>query len=90
MDDFLNQISKGGQKKKKRLKWILPHIRVKVIDRNSDLYLQKVIVTEILNDRQFECRDETGKVHSNLVEKDVQTVVPKVGIVMILKGIHKG
>lgn len=36
---------KGQEKKPKRLKWILPQIKIKVIDKTSKHYLKKTIVT---------------------------------------------
>lgn len=33
------------EKKKKRLKWVVPSIKVKVVDKSSKYYLKKVIVT---------------------------------------------
>lgn len=40
-----------GEKKKKRLKWIVPNIRVKIVDKNSKYYLKKVVVNEVLNEK---------------------------------------
>lgn len=42
-------MNEEGDKKKKRLKWIVPNIRVKIIDKHSKFYLKKVLVSEVLN-----------------------------------------
>lgn len=80
--------------KKKRLKWIVPGIRVKIVDKSSSLYLKKVVVTDLISDREFEClyEGESGnKLIRDLREKDVQTVVPKPGqLILILRGSHQG
>ena len=34
-----------GERKKKRLKWVVPGIRVKVVDNDSPFYLKKVVVS---------------------------------------------
>lgn len=43
----------GEEKKKKKIKWILPQIRVKVIDPKSQYYLKKLVVCDVLTDRDF-------------------------------------
>jgi hypothetical protein len=40
-------------RKKKRLKWVVPHIRVKVINSTSPHYLKKFTVTDLIDDRDF-------------------------------------
>ena len=78
-------------KKKKKLKWVVPQIKIKVVDTKSPFYLKKFIVTELLSDREFECRDETGKTINDLSEKMIQTCIPKQGgPVLILRGNHTG
>ena len=70
--------TKENEKKKlKRLKWIIPQIKIKVVDKNSKWYLKKLLVTDILSEKQFECKDEKGNFINDLREKDVQTVIPK-------------
>jgi ribosomal protein S4E len=74
---------------------VIPNIRVKIVDKKSKYYLKKVVVTEVLNEREFECiyRDEQGQklFLKDLREKDIQTVVPKPGgDVVIVRGSHAG
>ena len=65
-------------------------MRIKIVDKNSKFYLKKVVVVDMLDEREFEClyEGEEGKsMIRNLREKDVQTIVPKVGEnVLILSG----
>ena len=37
--------------KRKKLKWIVPGIKLKITDKNSNLYLKTVLVTDLLSDR---------------------------------------
>lgn len=73
---------------------MVPGIKVKIVDKNSSLYLKKVIVTDLVSEREFECLyegDEGQRLVRDLREKDIQTVLPKLGqVVMILKGGHQG
>ena len=61
----LEKGEEGEDKKKKRLKWMVPNIRVKIIDKKSKYYLKKVLVTEVPSAKEFEClyRDEQGQKH---------------------------
>jgi hypothetical protein len=77
------------------LKWVVPNIRVKVVDKRSKYYLKKVVVTELLSDREFECFYVDDRGHKvflrELREKDLQSSVPRVGeTVLILRGNHCG
>jgi ribosomal protein L24 len=83
-----------GERKKKRLKWVVPNIRVKIVDKKSKYYLKKAVVSEVLNEREFECfLSEGGRREfvKTLREKDLQTVVPKPGgEVVVVRGSHTG
>ena len=69
----------------------MPQIKIKIIDSKSPFYLKKLIVTELLSDREFECRDEAGRTINDLNEKMIQTCIPKEGgSVVILRGSHSG
>jgi len=77
------------------LKWVVPNIRVKIVDKYSKYYLKKVVITELLSDREFECLyidDQNHKIFlRELREKDLQTSVPRVGEnAIILRGNHCG
>jgi hypothetical protein len=62
---------------------VIPNIRVKVVDKNSKYYLKKVLITELLSDREFECLYVNDQGHKIFLrefrEKDLQTSVPRVG-----------
>lgn len=79
------------KKKKKRLRWVLPGITVKIVDKKSPYYLQKVKVVEITGDRSFECLADDRKILKDLRQKDIQTVIPPSdSLVIIVRGEHRG
>jgi transcription antitermination factor NusG len=65
-----------------------------VIDKHSPLYLKKLVVIDLISNREFECLNETeggNRIVRDLREKDLQTVVPKPGeTVLILRGPQQG
>ena len=86
--------SKKKERHKRRLKWIVPHIIIRVINKksgNGKLYDKKLHVMDILDDYTFTAMDEKGQIHEELREKDVETVIPKLqGSVKIINGENKG
>lgn len=68
---------------------------MKVVEKKSKYYLKKVVVTELLSEREFECLyvEEGGRKQflKELGERDVQSVVAGVGgEVVVVKGAHLG
>lgn len=86
--------SKADGKKKKKLKWILPNIYLRVIskDYRGGKYYQEVgYVNDILDSRSFSFIMKSGELFEDLEERQLETVMPKVGEkVLILKGQHRG
>jgi len=84
---------KKEKREKKRLKWVSPHIMVKVISKkvkDGRLYEKKVFVSDILDECTFSALDEKKNAIDELREKDVQTVMPAInGLVKVLTGEHK-
>ena len=42
---------KEEEQKKKRLKWVVPGLRLKITNNKSPYYLKKVIVNDLISDR---------------------------------------
>ena len=82
------------QQKKKKLKWVLPNINLRIISknyRNGKYYEETGYVNDILDKRTFSFVTKNGDILEDLEEKNLETVMPKVGgKVLILKGDHKG
>jgi len=80
--------------KKKPLKWVQEGLRVRIVtkDFGKKYYKQKAIVLAIKNTYYFPVRaEESRKTLQGVVEKDVETALPKTGgLVVILRGEHKG
>jgi len=51
LEEIEKKEHEGEQQKKKRLKWVIPGLRLKIVDKNSSLYLKKVIVHDLISDR---------------------------------------
>jgi len=84
---------KKKEKKKKSLKWVTPHIMVRVVSqsfRDGKCYDKKLEVTDIIDKYTFTAVDERGHAIDGLREKDIETVMPKVsGYVKVVSGEHK-
>lgn len=85
---------KGEGKKKKKLKWILPNINLRIIskDYKGGKYYQEIgYVNDILDSKTFSFVMKTGEFFEDLEEKQLETMMPKIGEkVLILKGDHRG
>lgn len=85
---------KDEGKKRKKLKWILPNINLRIIskDYKGGKYYQEIgYVNDILDSKTFTFVMKSGELFEDLEEKQLETVMPKVGErVLILKGDHKG
>lgn len=90
----INEETAAESKKKKKLKWILPNINLRVIskDYKGGKYYQEIgYVNDILDSRSFSFILRTGEFFEDLEEKQLETVMPKIGErVLILKGDHRG
>ena len=92
--DNQDEGANGEQKKKKKLKWILPHIDLRVICkkyRGGKYYQEVGYVNDILDERSFTFVMKTGEYFEDLEEKQLETVMPRIGEkVLIVKGEHRG
>jgi hypothetical protein len=74
--------------------WINQHIRVKVVSESfgrGKYYLQKVNILDVVAPGVCNCEADNGKLLEGLKDRQLQTVIPKVGkTVLILSGGDKG
>lgn len=87
--------SDRGSTASKPITWVVPHIRVRVINKRlggGKFYNQKGRVEDVVSVSQFTLIMDTGQLLvEDVQEKDVETALPKAGgNVLILKGEHKG
>lgn len=78
-----------------RLKWIIEGILVRIINKDflkGKYFLQKAEVVNISNETSFIIKTQDNKLHEELKEKDLQTVIPKSinENVKILNGKYRG
>ena len=75
-------------KKSKKSTWVRRGLRVRIVDKRSKYYKEKVIVNDVVSYDQIECVTKSGKVLDNIDPYDVETVIPKeeLSIVMIVRG----
>lgn len=80
--------------RRRRLKWVLPGILIRVIDRKihrGRLYNLKFKVSDVLDDYRFTIIGRDSILYDDLSEKHIETVIPPIGSsVMILRGDHRG
>ena len=93
-DDSEKKSKKEKPLKKKTIKWVTPGIRVRVINKkykDGKFYNKKFVVTDIVDRKTFALVSEKGEVCDELREKDLETIIPKIGgQVKILVGPNKG
>ena len=82
-------------KKKRRLKWIVPGIRVRIISRKfkkGKFYEEKVLVNDILSRSSFEVLTKNGQLLEIPKEKYVETYIPskKGSKILVVYGDYKG
>ncbi len=84
--------SRSREGEKRRLEWISSNIRVLVRDSGrTDLYLKKVIVTDVLDGFSFQVRTSENLLVEDLREDQVQTLIPKrETAVLVLQGECQG
>jgi len=87
-----NQDSKISKKSSKVLKitWIREGLKVRIIDQESKYYKEKVLVTNV-NENKIECRTDSKK-YVDIKAKYLETVIPKESgsYVMIVEGQFRG
>merc|ERR1711983_175973 len=64
-------------KKSKKSTWVRRGLRVRIVDKRSKYYKEKVIVNDVVSYDQIECVTKSGKVLDNVDPYDVETVIPK-------------
>ena len=87
-----NQDSKISKKSSKILKitWIREGLKVRIIDQDSKYYKEKVLVTNV-NENKIECRTDSKK-YVDIKAKYLETVIPKESgaYLMIVEGQFRG
>ena len=90
--DEKDQDSKISKKSSKILKitWIREGLKVRIIDQDSKYYKEKVLVTNV-NENKIECRTDSKK-YVDIKAKYLETVIPKESgaYVMIVEGQFRG
>jgi hypothetical protein len=89
------QKSDRNGREEKPITWVVPHIRVRIINKHFNggkYYNLKGRVDDVVSVSRFTVvLDGGGNILEGMLEKDVETALPKVGgNVMILRGEHKG
>ena len=86
------QEEKSSNKKSKSVSrtWVRPKLRVRIIDRKSKYYKEKVLVTNV-NENKIECRTDSKK-YVDIKAKYLETVIPKESgaYLMIVEGQFRG
>jgi len=87
------QEEKSSNKKSKSVSrtWVRPKLRVRIIDRKSKYYKEKVEVNDVLSAELIQVITHSGKI-VEIDPEDVETVIPKEDFakVMIVRKEHKG
>ena len=81
-------LTSNKKSKKPNLTWVQKNLRVRIIDKKSKYFKEKVIVNDVLSNNQIECVTNSGQILDNIDPHDVETVIPKdeMSIVMIVRG----
>ena len=89
----LQQEEKQSSKKSKSAPrtWVRPKLRVRIIDRKSKYYKEKVDVNDVISSELIQVVTDSGKI-LEIDPEDVETVIPKNDFakVMIVRKEHKG
>ncbi len=76
------------QKKKRKMKdtWVRRNLRVRIVDRKSKYYKEKVVVNDVISPERVEVVTNSGRV-LDLDPYDLETVIPKsdFALIMIVK-----
>lgn len=75
------------KKKKSTSTWVRPRLKVRIVDKKSKYYKEKVIVNDVLSFDQIEVLTDSGRILDNIDPYDVETVIPKseYSLIMIVK-----
>jgi len=86
--------TKSHHKKSRRSSstWVRPRLRVRIIDKKSKYYKEKVVVNDVISHDTIECITPSGKILDNVDPYDVETVIPKNedSLVLIVNTKHQG
>lgn len=80
--------------KHKRVKWVMPHLVVRVVSQKAHggkLYNTKVQIQDVIDHENISVLTETNQLYEGLREKDLETVMPRMEEnVRVVKGEHRG
>ena len=87
-------MDENKEKKKKKHKWILPGITLRIVSkeyRDGRYFEDLGDINDIMDSRTFSFVTKRGEILEDLEEKHLETVMPKAGQrVIILKGPNRG
>ena len=85
-----SKISKSKSSKILKITWIREGLKVRIIDQDSKYYKEKVLVTNV-NENKIECRTDSKK-YVDIKAKYLETVIPKESgaYLMIVEGQFRG
>lgn len=64
------------KERKRRIAWIQPNLRVRIINKKSQFYNSKVLIHDIIDSSSFTVITENQQIVEHLREKDLETVIP--------------
>ena len=90
-EDLQEEKSSNKESKSVSRTWVRPKLRVRIIDRKSKYYKEKVEVNDVLSAELIQVITPSGKI-VEIDPEDVETVIPKEDFakVMIVRKEHKG
>jgi G patch domain/KOW motif-containing protein len=85
----------GSPREKRPRMWVMPNLRVRFVDekyKRGEYFKKKMVVVEAADRDNCELRDDSGRMHYNIKQKWLETVIPreKDARVMIVDGKHRG
>lgn len=85
---YYEEKSSSKKAKKSNVTWVRPRLRVRIVDKRSKYYKQKVVVNDVISPERIECMTESGRILDDIDPYDVETVIPKddMALVMIVRG----
>ena len=91
-EDSHDQPAAKKSKRSTTTTWVRPRLKVRIIDKKSRYYKEKVIVNDVISHDKIECVTSSGKILDNVDPGNVETVIPKYdyALVMIVRLEHKG
>ena len=81
-----NEFTKKSKKSKST--WVRRGLRVRLIDKKSKYYKEKVIVNDVISPDRIECITTSGRVLDDIDPYDVESVIPRdeYSVLMIVRG----